>query len=443
MQSDLKMSEKKNVETEEYQFIREKIATQKKTRYKRWILSGVCVVIFAIVFGFVGRLTFVKSEGLVNKILGITPTETPPIITKTPITIPPVTVTNAPTPTLSPTPTPTDIPEVTSEPENPKDNEVSSIDTVVELFEIVSEVARNATKYMSQMVYVKTSTDWFGEVLENDTVGSGIIIGDNGVELLILVDSTRAAEADRIDVIIAGRRIKDLKISASASEYGLAIATLSLEELTGAELEKIEYAVFGDSSTVSVGTPVIAIGNPNGYYGTFELATITSQGENVYLTDNRIAIYNTGIAENLAGDGVLINLSGQIVGIITHNFKESKNENVISMVGINNLKYTIQNLANNSASNYFGVVVKEAPQSVLEKNNLTYGLYVTEVKEDSPAEKAGIKKGDIITSLDNRVVSSVDDFARYIEAAEEGKIISVDLMRSGEMNKGIKVTIEN
>ena len=464
------MDEKKNTENGEYQFIRERIISRKKDRVKKVLIIIGGTVLLAVLFGFLARLSFTYSEEPVRKILGFTPTPsatvtptrsaiwiptsqerpTPtntPIPTPTPTATPTPVVTLKPTnkpetsptekPEISPTKEPTATPTVTATPTatlTPTPTEVpDDISKLMDLYEKIGEIADESMKYMAEISLVKIETDWFGENLEQSESVSGIIVGDNGVELLVVLDASLALSADRIDIKIGTGTVNGVNVMASNDEYNLAVLSVPLDKIKKDDRETIEYAVFGESSSVKAGTPVIAIGSPNGYMGAYGLTMIMTISDHAYLTDNRISLYNTYMPENELGSGVYVNMDGEVIGLVTHSFKNEKNATLSTMIAIDSVRDIIENMVNGIPWNYVGIVATETPEGVLEKLGKKYGLYVTEVKEGSPAEEAGLKKGDILISVNGRELKTVDTFHSIIQECEPGDIAVFELIRSSKV----------
>lgn len=442
------MDNNRNTENNDYQFVREKIASKKKNRVKRVLLITAGTIVLAVLFGFLARLMFVVSDDVVAKILGLSPTPTHAdfrIATMTPVPFtntPSPVITPAPSPTGSEvptlTPTPTCTPEPTGDPENPaKTNE--ALDSLVAIYKELREVANSAAKFMAEIRLVKVETDWFGEPLETSTSISGIILGDNGEELLLLVSAEATENADRIDAVIGGEVVKSVEIKASNDEYNLAVLSIPMVKLPAKSKAAISYASFAGDEKPVPGTPLLAIGNPNGYLGSFELGMVTTNGEFAYVTDNRLEIMNTDLTYRENGDGVFVDFNGKIVGIITHKFREKNESNLMAMVSVSNMRSIIENLANSRDWNYLGVIAKEAPESVLSAIGIKSGLYVTEVKENSPAAKAGIKKGDILTAIGSKVLDTVETLNDCLNGYEAGKMVAVRLSRD---NRSVTVSVE-
>ncbi len=280
------------------------------------------------------------------------------------------------------------------------------------------------------MDYVSIETDWFGEPLESAVSESGILIGDNGVELLVLVSAGSAAQADRIDVTVGKTTIQDVSVLSTDAEYDLSMLSVPLEKCLASDRRSVEYTVFGESKAVKAGDPVILVGSPDGYMGTYRFAMVTNTGNFAYVTDNRFEIYNTDLPENALGSGVFVNTAGEVVGILTHGFKEARNENITTMIAVDGVRNAILSLANGTARNYLGVVTTETPAGVLKKLDIKYGLYVTEVKAGSPAEAAGIKKGDILVKIGDKELKTADVIYDIISETEAGETLTITLIRN-------------
>lgn len=441
------MDNNNNTENNEYQFVREKIVSKKKSRVKRVLFFVAGTIVLAVLFGFLARLSFGLSENTVAKILGLSPTPThapykistdapSPTSTAVPTWTGIPTPSGTEKPTLTPTPTAT--PEPTEAPVEPDDKK-TSLETLTEMYREMREVAEKASKFIAEIRLVKVETDWFGEPLETASSTSGIILGDNREELLLLTSAENAEAADRLDVIIGGELIKDVSVKASNAEYNLAVLSIGLSKVTEAAKEKIAYASFYVDEKPAPGTPLLAIGSPNGYMGSFELGMVTTAGNYAYVTDNRLEIMNTDIVYRENGSGVFVDFSGRVVGLITHRFRENSSSNMMTMVTISNMHSVIENLANGRAWNYLGVVAKEAPDSILSELDLKCGLYVTEVKEDSPAEKAGIKKGDILTNMGTKLLDTVETLNGCLDNYRAEQKVTVRFARNGKTET---VTVE-
>lgn len=438
------MDETKQTEQNEYQFIREKIVSKRKSRIKRFILWSCGAFVLAVLFGVVSRFCFVASEPLVNKILGLSPTPVPTQPVRNPILFPSSQEEPTPTqelPAATQEPVHVDITQGT-EPENtlpdpllpdvPEQGAVAGIGDYLAIHQEIRRIATNAASAMATITVTTERTDWFEQIYEESTTLSGVIVGDNGVELLILTEASPLLSADAVSVSVGGYTTEDTVLFASDVHYNLAVIGIDYASIPAQNLEMMNYASFGESHSLFVGTPVIAIGNPNGYSGSFELGTVTARNSYAYVADNRLDLFNISIPDYENGTGVIINTSGEIIGLITHAFKDGINQNLNTAIGISRMKPVIEALVNGQRMNYFGVVAEELTEALREEAKTKIGMCVTEVLPGSPAEQAGIRKGDIIQIIERTPMNSVVTLRTLLDECTEDEEIRVTMLRRGQ-----------
>ena len=441
------MDEMKQTEQNEHPFIREKIVNKRRSKIKRFFLLCCSAVVAAVLFGVVSRFCFIASEPLVNKVLGISPTPVPTQPIRNQVTLP--SSTGDPTPTQKPedpveiTQVPehvdiadgekqeeTEIDEVSPTPVH-EPGTASGISDYLAIHQELRRIATNAASVMATITVTTERTDWFEQIYEESKNISGVIVGDNGVELLILTEANPLVNADAVKVTLGGYTTEETVLFMLDSHYNLAVIAIDYASIPAQNLESINYAVFGESHSLFVGTPVIAIGNPNGYVGSFEIGTVTARSSYAYIADNRLDLFNTSIPDYENGTGVIISTSGEIIGLITHAFKEGNNANLNTAIGISRVKPIIEKLVNGKKMNYFGVVAEELTDSLRETANTKIGICVTEVIPGSPAEQAGIRKGDVIQIIERTPINNIVTLNTLLEEYTEGDELRVTMLRKG------------
>lgn len=451
------MDENKHAEQTEqkdYRFIRETIVKKQKSRIKRIALLGAGVVLMAILFGVVSRVCFILSEPLANRLLGITPSAVPTQPQRNTIVLP--SQQEQPTTALEPShieivqpdendtkePTKDDAgidkdgteegtkPEVTELADN-SESTLAGIRDYVAIYQEIRRVATNAASAMATITVTDKRKDWFEQEYEESTTLTGVIVGDNNVELLILTEASALLNAETVKVTVGGYTTEETVLFSSDENYNLAVIGIDYASIPAENLERINYAVFGESYSLFVGTPVIAVGNPNGYVGSFELGTVTARNSFAYIADNRLGLFNTSIPDYENGSGFIINTAGEIMGMITHAFKEDKNKSLNTVIGISRLKPVIQSLVNGLQMNYFGVVAEELTEEQQAQMRSKIGIVVTKVLRESPAEQAGIREGDVLLIIEKTPMNSAASLRTLLDESEEGAALRVILLRKG------------
>ena len=441
------MDEVKGTEQNEHSFIREKIVSKRKSKIKRFFLFGCGVILLAVLFGVVSRFFFVLSEPFVNKMLGIStlPVPTQPI--RNPITLPSSQGEPSPTPGAPEdkevTPGASQIEIVqgedkengeqseTMQPNETDCNAVVGINDYVAIHQEIRRVATTAASAMATITVTAERIDWFEQVYEESLTLSGVIVGDNNVELLILTEASPLLEANEVKVSVGGYTTENTMLYMWDSHYNLAIIGIDYASIPAQNLEQINYAVFGESHSLFVGTPVIAIGNPNGYPGSFEIGTVTARNSYAHVVDNRLDLFNTSIPDYENGTGVVINTSGEVIGLITQTFKEGMNQNLNTVIGISRMKQIIEMLVNGKKMNHFGVVAEELTEELHEEADTKIGILVTDVETGSPAELAGIRKGDIIQIVERTPMNNIVTLRNLLDECAVSDELRVTMLRKG------------
>lgn len=424
-----------NLNNEEFSFVQEKIVPKKKRKIRKMILITLFTVFLAVLFGLVARVIFIKSGSLFYKLFGMSPPSWEEGDGRKPIGLPSsppdemlATITGTPgkpsyVPTEKPTPTitlkPTPIPTVTPTEGKqgkltPAPNREANLDDYASIMSEMRKQANHVNQSILKVKAVKNDVNWLSENIDITKELSAFIMAENGVELLLLSCYDKVQDADRLEVTIGMNLIVEAKIFDYDSDCNLAVLAVSLEDIPESYHNSLLPVELGDSNLVYPGMPILALGNPNGYNGSMEIGFITSKGSVVYIIDNRLDLFNTDITNTENSDGIIINLSGQVIGIITHTLKEKLNTDISTAIGITKLKPIILQLLNGEDRVYFGIMGEDIPSEVLEEMKLDKGIYVTEVEVNSPAVEAGIKVGDIITMVDDSVIFSMNGFANIL-----------------------------
>ena len=442
----------------DFNYVEQKIKPKNRKKVKKVIAIIALTIVVAVLFGFLSRLVFVASEGAVNRILGITPTPTPTPVestnnrsqvtfgtTATPTpTAQPQTPSPSPTPTTipvvldpteEPSPTPTEAPPTTPTPEpdpGTTPTEVPESDPIADYLKMISKmrsIAGKAAESLVRVYAVTSGVNWMDESIETRTERTGILVADNGVELLILAEYNAFASADRIEIEFRDGAVAEGSIYMADPDSGLAVIEVELTDISASTVATCKYVSLGDSDNVTEGEPVIALGRPNGYYGAVEFGFISHTGLTKYFIDGVHFGFTTDIVSGSSSDGMVVDLEGKLVGLIV---PDSEGERItVSAIYINSVKTLLLKLLNGNPLPYFGVRAENVPKDILVGMGLENGIYVNEVIASSPAAEAGVKKGDVIVGIDEVVIGSVTDFYEYIFSLEEGSEVSLNIYHSG------------
>ena len=417
---------KDDVQKEEYQVIQEKIVPKKKSLWRRWGKKLLRISISAVIFGVISGGVFVISgkflleklglENTFRQVVGIGTPEQNPTATKPPVS------TENPAPDTTKTPDAADTtPEVeqgvevtigSNREETPsiEFNQEDTIQGYLNTYSGIAELAENLEKSMVQITAITEGVDWFEESYETTKNATGLYVGDNGVDMLFLVNLDRIEGATKFTVTFANGTTQSCSIFAYDTNYRLAVLSIRLSSVPYAEKpEKAQFAL----QEVKMGTPVMVLGNPNGHVGAMELGMITGVSQVVQVIDDEVLYFTTGITEYAEGDGFVYNLSGEVIGIVSNSLNKGE-KGIITAAMVYGMQEIIEDILNNVPRLYCGLRLESVETAAGGKNKLPEGIYVTEVLPGSPAMNAGIKIGDIITSVGIKSVTGVRQFHEEI-----------------------------
>lgn len=284
--------------------------------------------------------------------------------------------------------------------------------------------------------------DFFGRGYEKEVSGSGsgIIMAQNGEELLIVTNYHVVEDALSLQVMFLDGTIEDATIKGTEKEDDLAVISVSLKNLSESTLNTIKIASLGDSENLKLGEMVIAIGNALGYGQSTTVGYVSALNRDLTMNDGtELTLIQTDVAINPGNSGgALLNAKGQVIGINNAKIADTDVEGICYAIPISSAIPVINDIINRellseSEMAYVGVRGQTVTESDAKALNMPTGYYILEVEEGSPADQAGIKIGCIITAINDKTVASYDDFTKilsYTRGGTEGTI-TVKVMKEG------------
>ena len=312
------------------------------------------------------------------------------------------------------------------------------------MYQQLMQIGNQVSKSLVDISAVKTDTDWFDEALTSHKSVAGLIIGDNGMELLILTEHEKVKDGD-----LKVRFYDHTEAAGTLKKYdsntGLAVISVNLSDVDSSTREVISYAELGSSKSLRSGQPVIVVGNPTGSNGSLLFGNLTSVTQTAELYDSSYNILTTDILKSSNGSGVVADWSGKIVGLLQEKTEVEGQDNRIQAYGISDVKDLIEHLSNNQDIVYMGIVGADVTTSISEQENIPIGVYVSEVSLDSPAITAGIQPGDIITEINGQAIVNLKDIVATLLKCSSGQTVDVRYKRadaSGYQDLQASVTLK-
>lgn len=314
-----------------------------------------------------------------------------------------------------------------------------------EIYSALSDYVTELNHYMVTVTAVTSNIDWFNTVQESKNQTSGIIITDNGKELLVLTDASSLRAAESLSLTFYNGAQVSAQIKQTDSYTNLAVLSVSLSDLPDViDKDKLTYPSLGSSNSSNMlGMPVIAMGSPMGTSNSIGYGMITSASSTYSVPDRNYKMLQTDITGSQNASGVLFNLDGQVVGIITGNKAGSDMKNIIYAYGITELRRILEKMSNGSEMAYLGISGLNVTAEANRDLGVPLGGFVKKVDMDSPAMLAGIQQGDVITNVDGRNISTFNEYTTAVMQLEPGQTVEMTVMRkSQDEYKEMKFTLD-
>ena len=288
---------------------------------------------------------------------------------------------------------------------------------------------------------------------EQTGAGSGIIIGQNDTELLVVTNNHVVEGADSLQVQFIDGETVDAAIKGTDSEKDLAVVAVKLSDIKKSTLEQIKVATLGDSDELEVGEGTIAIGNALGYGQSVTTGVVSALNREVQYENRTMKLIQTNAAINPGNSGgALLNSKGEVIGINAAKYSSSSVEGMGFAIPVSSVKDVIENLMNKETltkvdsdkKGYLNIYGRDVTSTLSETYSVPTGVYVIEVMEGGAADKAGIEKSNVITKINGDSVSSMEDLQRKLEYYEKGTEVTLTIQyaKGNEYKeKEVKVTL--
>lgn len=286
---------------------------------------------------------------------------------------------------------------------------------------------------------------------EAEGSGSGIIIGENDSELLMVTNNHVVSDATTVNVTFADGESYEAQVKSTDSDTDLAIVVVKLSDIKESTMNQIKIATIGDSDSLKVGEQVVAIGNALGY-GQSVTTGIVSAKDRTNST-NTTPLIQTDAAINPGNSGgALLNMKGEVIGINSSKYSDTTVEGMGYAIPITAVQDRLDDLMNRqtrekvdeSEKGYLGISCATVSSDVSEAYGIPEGVLVTDVASKSAAEKAGIKANYVITKIDGQSISSAEELTEklnYYAAGETVPITYEYLKDDAYVEKTVDVTL--
>lgn len=407
------MSDKKN---DNYDLYTEHIVKKPWKNSKRILKKGASLVAMAVFFGLVAGLVMIivyktgknyldDNKAAINETTSSTDgsesKETDPEDT----TVPPIEEIT------------TEIPSTV-----PIDNE--KLNDYMGYYKALKSVADKAGLSVVTVTAARQGVDFFNSTYQNIADEYGIVISSDSTGYYILTEYSLVKNSEKIQVTYYDKTVDTAEFVAGDTTTDMAVIK------TGSLNTAVVPVQFGNSDAVLKGDLLVATGKLYGFNGTIGYGIATGVNNSVNDTDSIYRLINTDISGTATSNGVILNLHGEVVGIITMAYN-SDNTNFITAYAINDVRNLMQNLVNKKSMPYLGIKGQTVTDEIAATNKIPKGIYISAVETNSPAYKSGIQSGDVITQINGTEINNMESFMMQLEKNNPGDNVNVTIKRRG------------
>ena len=305
-----------------------------------------------------------------------------------------------------------------------------------------SNVASVVNEVMPSVVSITStiqSSNYYGfGTQESEGAGSGFIVAKTKDSLMIATNNHVVSDATSLTVGFVDDTTAKATVVGTDSSADLAVISVKIKDIKDSTASKIKVATLGSSDDLKVGEEVVAIGNALGYGQSVTTGVVSAKNREVSLTDGTMNLLQTDAAINPGNSGgVLINMDGQVVGINNAKLEDTSVEGMGYAIPITTAKTILTDLMNASSVStkdaaFLGVVGRDINESYSSALGIPSGIYVSQVVSGSPAEKAGISAGDVITKFEGNNVSTMSGFKEKLALKKANTKVKITFKRANQ-----------
>jgi serine protease Do len=314
----------------------------------------------------------------------------------------------------------------------------------------VSDVSDVVEEVMPSIVSITTIGmteyyDFFGtpNQFQSEGSGSGIIVADDADLLYIATNNHVVEGATSLTVCFADNETAEGSVKGTQPGSDLAVVTVAKADLKDSTKDLVRVAKLGDSSSLRVGEPAIAIGNALGYGQSVTTGVISALDRQITAQDNSgNSMTNTLIQTDAAinpgnSGGALLNAVGEVIGINSVKYTDTSVEGMGYAIPISTAEPIINDLIEREVvaeaeQAYLGIAGVDVTASAAATYDMPEGIFIARIEPGTAAEAAGLQKGDIITGFNGHDISTMDELKSDLSYCEAGKEVELKYKRAND-----------
>lgn len=305
--------------------------------------------------------------------------------------------------------------------------------------------------------FTQTVQDFWGQTYSQDETasGSGIIIGENEQELLIVTNNHVVDSTEQLYVQFIDGETVEAQVKGTDASADLAVVAVKLDTIANSTKQEICIARMGDSDSLKIGEPAIAIGNALGYGQSVTTGVISALNRKIESSNSEegTSLIQTDAAINPGNSGgALLNMRGEVIGINSNKIGGSSIEGMGYAIPISTARPIIEDLMERQTRTkyseeergYLGISCINVTSDLSENFSMPQGIFVAQVYSGTGAEAAGLVRGNIVVAFDGVTVQNQEELTKQMQYYKAGESVEITIMvnsANGYQQKIVTVTL--
>lgn len=303
----------------------------------------------------------------------------------------------------------------------------------------LSDVAKKGKRSVVSLLVLTGATIGNKEFVSESQSVSGVLIADNGQELLILGPTMEVGETQQIQATFCDGKKYQVTEKKSDANLELTIYAVKESQLEEKTAKSIRLAALGSSYEVKKGDTTVLLGMLFGQGDAVGYGVLRSSTEKAERADGTYHILGAELAGFTGGSGIMFNRQGEVIGIICDAAGEDAKEELMHAYAISDIKDVMQFLANGESVPYIGIHATDMSENIAEDRRIPRGIYVDKVEADSPAMRAGIQSGDVLTAIGGTDIENFEQYHELLMEEKEGTHLLIKGYRRGAKDQYVAV----
>ena len=307
--------------------------------------------------------------------------------------------------------------------------------------------------------FTQTVQDFWGQIYSQDETasGSGIIIGENEQELLIVTNNHVVDSTEQLYVQFIDGETVEAQVKGTDASADLAVVAVKLDTIANSTKQEICIARMGDSDSLKIGEPAIAIGNALGYGQSVTTGVISALNRKIESSNSEegTSLIQTDAAINPGNSGgALLNMRGEVIGINSNKIGGSSIEGMGYAIPISTARPIIEDLMERQTRTkyseeergYLGISCINVTSDLSENFSMPQGIFVAQVYSGTGAEAAGLVRGNIVVAFDGVTVQNQEELTKQMQYYKAGESVEITIMvnsANGYQQKNVTVTLSS